>query len=221
MGKGDQGIAMHPQETIAEFPLQFLQGIGNDQLGIRTAGGHILLVGEQAAHLLHRHGGDTAVGVAHQPGAQALGLIGFPPRRRAASARLRQGGKLHTVDATGTRQGPLQFALAHGLEQVGHRLVAQGLQGVFIIGGTKNHRRWLLQGIEVGRQLDTVHARHANIQQEQVRVVGLHQFQRLLAAGGLPAPRAGPQLPHQAQQALPGQAFIVHHQDIHTSSWVG
>ena len=161
MGPCHQRIAVHPHETLAVLLLQFLQRIGNQQLGSGTAGGHVFLLRQQAADIGHWHRLDTAMGLAGQVSARR-------PRSVLASLlRCRHCGQrsqLHTVHPAGHGEGARQLRLAHGLDQVGHRLMLQRLQRVLVKGRAEDDRRWLGLLIQPGRQVDTAHARHAHIQ---------------------------------------------------------
>jgi len=70
-------------------------------------------------------------------------------------------------------------------------------------------------------QFDPAHPRHADIQQQQIRVVLLHQAKGLFAIGGLPAIAAGSQALQQAQQPLPRQRLIVDYQYLHAAACNG
>ncbi len=76
-----------------------------------------------------------------------------------------------------------QAFLAYRFQQVVNRMRFECLQRIVIVGRGKYDGRWLLQQLQVLRRFQAVHAWHANIQQQHVRLLGCAQLQCLMAIG--------------------------------------
>ena len=169
MGLGHQGIAVHPQETVFELRLQRAQGIFDDELPTRVACRYVLVLGAEKANFPQREKLQIAV----QGGADVrTGAGAFAFRRH----RL-EPGELCPGQRGGTLQRRLQARFADGLEQIVHRVCLYGRQRMTVVGGGEYHRRRTQGGSQVPCHLDTVHPRHADVQQYDVRRRLLHQAQ--------------------------------------------
>ncbi len=205
---------MHPQEVVAKFFLQVFQCIGQQQFVPGTMSRDIFLPGDEAAYLGHGHGFQAAMPLAADVGPGSARR----PRFRNPGCRPPEVGQLHTIDPPGVTQGPFEVGRAHRLQQVGHGLVLQRFQRVLVIGRAEDDGRGLVHVVNGGSYRQPVHARHANIQQHEVRGIPGHLRQRLLTVRRLSALGLRHQPPEQPHQAVPRQRLVVDDQDSHTDA---
>ena len=122
----------------------------------------------------------------------------------------------------GETRRPLQSVgeslLAHGLEQVADGLRIEGTQGVFVVRRDENHRWRLLEPAQVLRRLDSIHARHADIHQHDVRRQPANQGDRFGAVARFARAFAPVQLLDQAFQAVTRRRLVVDDQDLHAGT---
>ncbi len=117
-------------------------------------------------------------------------------------------------------QGGEQALGTHRLEQVIDGVEVEGLHGIVVVGRAEDHRRRLFQPTEVGGQLDTVHARHADIGQHHIDRVVAQEVERLEAVGRLAdhhARQLHGQIGEQRAQAVASQRLVIDDEDI---QWV-
>ena len=150
VSKSNQGIAVGSDKRLPKLLFQVLERIGEQQFAVLTVGRHVLLPGDKTADRFDRHGLQATVGLAADL-----------PARPGVTA---QSGQLHAINPGSPGQCPGQCGLAYRFEQVGHRVMLQGLQRVLVVGRAKDHRWWVGQRLQSGGHFDTVHSRHPYIQ---------------------------------------------------------
>ena len=101
--------------------------------------------------------------------AQICVRAGRAARCSAIRSELRLG------EARGVPDRLRELLLAHGLEQVADGLGLEGLDRVLVVGGREDHRGRILEHVEVARDLDAVHARHADVEQHDVGIELAHR----------------------------------------------
>ncbi len=160
------------------------------------AQGDVLVVGDEVDHLIQRNQLDALAGtcadVAARPGTGNGGRSG-------------QRRQLHAVGPLGLLQRLRQMLRAHRLDQVANRADLERLQGEFIMGSTKDHRRRRIRLAEPGCDLQAIEPGHADIQQHDIRAQFLDQRQCFFAiAGGRLEDTIAVEVTYQSAQALAG-----------------
>jgi len=74
--------------------------------------------------------------------------------------------------------------LANRFEQVGDGLHAERLDGVVVVSGAEDQGGRIRQLAQAAGSLHPVHARHSDVQQQNVRLKVRHLFQRAVAVHG-------------------------------------
>jgi hypothetical protein len=191
---------VYAHERCAELALEQPQGILDQVLAAQVPHGGVFLVGEEVLHLLQR---DQAQPVA-------------PPCGDVTAARAGRGEclQLRTGEAAGTGEGGGELLLAHRFQQVADGVRVEGFDRVLIVGGGEDHRRRLLQHVQVARGLEPVHAGHAHIEQHHIgrEVVGVAE--RLGAVGGLADHLDVTDLGEQAAQPLACRRLVIDDQHL-------
>ncbi len=85
----------------------------------------------------------------------------------------------------------------------------EGLQGMLPVGGREDHRRRPFRAGQVARRLQTIHDRHANIQEHQVGLQGLALQQGIATVGRLATDLQARHLLHQGTQPFPRQRLVI------------
>jgi hypothetical protein len=108
-----------------------------------------------------------------------------------------------------------QTLAANRLEQIVHRGKIEGADRVLVVGGDENDRRWLRSAHQLQRELQAVHARHANVDQGHVDAHGVDLLQRLDAVARFGHHFGGQlrrQIVKQVAQTRARRCFVVDQQ---------
>ncbi len=201
-GERHQCIAVHAQEALAELRFQFAQALVEEQAAARVERAHVLLVGEQCAYLADLDQARVAADAAAEATASASELA------CQSTQLVARGG------ACGGERC-IELLALHGFQQVGHRAGLEGRDRVLLEGRAEHDGRRMLLGHEVARRLDAIHARHADVEQNEVRLEGPRDRDRLTTVGGLAAGLRRHAPGEQAAEPLACERFVVDDQHFH------
>src|SRR5207253_4303184 len=105
---------------------------------------------------------------------------------------------------------------AYWLDQIPHLTDLKSLQSKLVMGSAKHHRRWRLTLAQPGGHLQAVEARHADVQQHDIRLKTVNQGHSLFAIGGARLQDTVTlEFADHTAQSLSGQGFVINDQDIH------
>ncbi len=85
------------------------------------------------------------------------------------------GGVLRPDELTDAPQRRLEPLIAEGLQQVVERVGLEGLDGVFVVGGDEHGHRHQL-GLDLAQHAETVQHRHLDVEEHQMRRLGVNQI---------------------------------------------
>ena len=184
---------------------QLLDGRFDKRLRFRCGDTGVLLVGLEVEHVV---GGDETHGGA-QGGLDPAQVLEFARRARMPG----QAGEriLHILRRRVETQlqaihGSLQALLGDGLQQVVHRPLLEGLDGVFVVGRDEDD---VAQIAHFAGHVDTGNVGHADVEKQHVRLVLPRIGERVLTAAGFQHHvQFRPDIVQPAAQLLVEQRFV-------------
>ena len=195
---------MNAHELGSEIVLERLQRLFDQFPAAGMPDGHILLVRNEAGDRLERNQAcGLAVTITHGDMRAALGKV------RAC----------HGLRQLRPRQSPClgdcgdQLLAAYRLQQIGDSLCVERADGVLIESGRENHRRRFRRLSQHTRGFDAIDARHAYVQQHDVRIQFARARDGFLAVGRLADHLDVGDIAEQRAQPLPGRRFVVDDQN--------
>ena len=126
-------------------------------------------------------------------------------------------GVLRPDELTDAPQRRLEPLIAEGLQQVVERVGLEGLDRVLVVGRDEHGHRHQFR-LDLAQHAEAVQHRHLDVEEHQVRRLGVNQVEGLAAVAG-DADHLDVGLPLQKlQQPAPGGAFVIDDEradDIH------
>ena len=150
---GNQCTAVYPHERVRKRRFQRFQRFVDEVLASVMVDRDVLLVCPETRNVLDRDYAQLAVDLRAD-----VCALRFELRRRGHLTE-HAGGK-----PRGVLQCGLQARAAYGFEHVTDCARLERFDGVLVVGGREYDGRRTVERIEVLRNLDTVHARHADIE---------------------------------------------------------
>src|SRR5450432_4092976 len=92
----------------------------------------------------------------------------------------------------------------------------EGRHRVLIEGGGEDHRRGLLQHVQMAGGLEAIHPGHAYIDEHDIRGKVVREVQRLVAVGRFAHDLDRAELDQEAAQALARRRFVIDDQHLQT-----
>jgi len=109
----------------------------------------------------------------------------------------------------------MQAFAPNGLEQVVHRVGIEGVDGMVAVGRGEDDSRAGPQPGQVLGGLQAVHARHADIEENDIHLLLPGDGQTLEAVLRLQDPRLPAAIAEQIVKAVPRQLLVVNDQYVH------
>ena len=197
-GHRDQRIPVNAEETFPEFVLQILQRLIKESLTPGVVRRDVLLVSLKTEDVVHGN---------HLQAPRALDA------KVGAGGGARNPEQLGAPHPGGMLQGLLKALPADRLQQVTHRLGLEGLDGVLVIGGREHDGGPAFPAGQLARDLQAVHARHADVEEDHVRLQRVAELQGLLPVARFPDHTEALEVAHQLAQAAAGRGLVIDDQD--------
>ena len=170
----DQAVAMDAHEALAEFVFQRLQRFLDQHLAAGVMHDHVFVLGQQVVDFDDRN--------QHQVAAHARAQVAAFARRGFVA--LDHPRALSRLKRPARSMRRAQALDADRLEQVVDRVGIECGQRMFVVGGAEDHGRRVFEFAEVPRRFEPIHARHADVEQDQVGLQAFDRFDRFAAVAG-------------------------------------
>ncbi len=170
----NQRIAVDTHKTVAKFILECLERLVEQHFARFMAQGHVLVIGDEVDDLSDRDQLDALAGSGTDVAAGTTALVAWTSER----------GQLAAVWPVGLAQSLTKRLPVHRLGHIAEGGFLEGIFPVLVITGTEHERRRRLTLAQSGSDLQTIEARHADIQQDNVGFQAFDQRKGLFTIGG-------------------------------------
>ena len=188
-----QAVAVHAHEAFGEFTLDVDQRLFDQVLSRVRAQRDVFQLGLEVNHVRDRHQRD-AMALGHREELARAG-VGLPCGVLQAIARRGAGG-LRLFQRRGQALG------AHRLHQVVERVQLERLDRMPVVRGDEDDDRRVLHAAQVTRHLDASHARHLDVEEQDLRAARGQALDHLQAVGRLARHAGGDLAAHVGEQLL-------------------